>query len=57
MYVGQNNILVPYKIDTGSDANIMPEHVFKKLSPKVTDKQLAKTKTSTYYYKHIIKPQ
>ena len=26
---GQNNIIVPYKIDTGSDGNIMLEHMFK----------------------------
>ena len=26
---GQNNIIVPYKIDTGSDSKIIPEHVFK----------------------------
>ena len=26
---GQSNILVPYKIDTGSDGNIMSLHVYK----------------------------
>ena len=26
----QNSIIVPYKIDTGRNGNIMPEHIFKK---------------------------
>ena len=30
MLAGQSNILVPYKIDTGSNGNIMPLHVYKK---------------------------
>ena len=47
--VGQNSIIVPYKIDTGSDGNIMPEHIFKKLFPEVTNEQLATTKN-----KHIL---
>ena len=33
---GQSNIMVPYKIDTGSDGNIMPLHVYKKLLPSIT---------------------
>ena len=28
---GPNKIVIPYKIDTGSDGNIMPWHIFKKL--------------------------
>ena len=34
---------MPYKIDTGSDSNIMPQHIFKKLLPGVTNVQLAET--------------
>ena len=49
MSVGQNNIIVPYKIDTGSDDNIMPAHVFRRLFPKVTNEQLAIFKN-----KHIL---
>ena len=30
---GQNNIMVPHKIDTGSDSNIMPLHVYKNYFP------------------------
>ena len=32
-----NNIVIPYKIDIGSDGNIMPWYVFKKLFPRVTN--------------------
>ena len=26
---GINNVLVPYKVDTGNDGNIMPLHIYK----------------------------
>ena len=32
--VGDNKLIVPYKIDTGSEGNIMPWHIFKKTVPK-----------------------
>ena len=41
---GQNSVIVPYKIDTGSDRNIMPEHIFKIVFPEVMKEQLAATK-------------
>ena len=41
---GQNNIIVPYNIDTDSDGNIIPEHMFKKMFPNVTNEQLATAK-------------
>ena len=31
---GQNSIMVPYKIETGSDGNMMPEHIFKNFFQK-----------------------
>ena len=31
MQVGKNFIEIPYKIDIGSEGNIMPLHIFKKL--------------------------
>ena len=37
MPIGRNSMVIPYKIDTGSDGNIMPWHIFKKLFPKVTN--------------------
>ena len=43
MFVDNNNIVIPYKIDTGSDGNIMPWYIFKELFPGVTGSQLAKT--------------
>ena len=43
---GPNNIIVPYKVDTGSNGNIMPLHIYKKLFPKITNEPLAATKTS-----------
>ena len=36
--------MVLYKVDTGSDGNIMPLHIYKKLFPKITNKQLVATK-------------
>ena len=30
MCAGANNIVIPYKIDMGSEGNIMPWHIFKK---------------------------
>ena len=41
--VGKNSINMPYKIDKGSNSNIMPVHVFKKLFPDVTNDQLVAT--------------
>ena len=43
MCVGSNNVIIPYKLDTGSDGNIMPWYIFKKLLPRVTESQLMKT--------------
>ena len=42
--IGNHIWLVPYKIDTGSNGNIMPLHVYKELFPKATTEQLATTK-------------
>ena len=30
MSAGINNVIVPCKVDTGSDGNIMPLHIYKK---------------------------
>ena len=43
MHAGDNKITIQYKIDIGSDSNIMPWCIFKKLFPKVTEAELAKT--------------
>ena len=40
---GQSNIMVLYKIDTGSDGNIMSLHVYKKLFPIITNDRSAAT--------------
>ena len=42
MCVDNNNMVIPHKIDTVSDGNIMPWYTFKKLFPGVIDSQLAK---------------
>ena len=42
-HAGDNKITISYKIDTGSDGNIMPWYIFKKLFPRVTETELAKT--------------
>ena len=43
MHAGDDKITIPYKIDTGSDGNIMPWYIFKKLFPRFTEAELAKT--------------
>ena len=43
MHAGNNKITILYKIDTGSDANIMPWCIFKKLFPMVTEAEVTKT--------------
>ena len=40
----QVSIIIPYKVDTGSDGNIMPSHLYKKLCPWATKEQLEATK-------------
>ena len=41
--VGEDSISVPHKIDIGSNGNIMPLYVFKKLFPGVRNEWLAET--------------
>ena len=40
----QARITVSYKVDTGSDTNIMPLHIYKKFFPRATKEQLAATR-------------
>ena len=42
-HAGNNKITIPYEIDTGSDGNIMPWYISKKLFPRVTEAELMKT--------------
>ena len=35
--LNQVSIIVPYKIDTDSDGNIMPLHLYKRLFPRATN--------------------
>ena len=51
MSAAQSNIMVPYKINTGSDGNIMPLHVHNKLFPSTTNGQLAATKNKNVLLK------
>ena len=44
MSAGQSNLMVPYKIETGINDNIMPLHMYKKLFPNITNEQLTTTK-------------
>ena len=39
-HTGDNKITIPYKIDTGSDGNLMPWYIFKKLFPRVKEAKL-----------------
>ena len=45
---GINNVIVPYKVDTGNNGNIMPFHMFKELFPRIISEQLAGTKLRVY---------
>ena len=43
--------MVLYKIDMGSDNNIMPLHIYKKLFPKITNELLATTRNKNILLK------
>ena len=53
MSAGINNVIVPYKVDTGSEGNIMPLHICKKLFPKIISEQLAARKIKEYIIKNV----
>ena len=55
MHTGNNKIAIPYKIDTGSDGNIMPWYIFKKMFQRVTEGELTKTIKNHIKLKHITK--
>ena len=40
MCEGDSKIIVLYKVDRGSDGNIMPWYIYKKLFPRVTEAEL-----------------
>ena len=44
MSSNQVSVILSYKVDTGSDHNIMPLHLYKKIFPRATKEQLAATK-------------
>ena len=44
MSAGPNNMTVPYKVDTSSDVNLMPLHIYKNCFLKTSNEQLAATK-------------
>ena len=54
---GPNNVMVPCKVDMGSDENIMPLHIYKELFPNKVSEQLAATKDSNIQLKCITKLQ
>ena len=43
MCAGDNKITILCKIDTGSDGNIMPWYIYKKLFPSIKEADLKKT--------------
>ena len=40
----QNKVVIKYRIDTGSNGNVMPYHVFKMLLPRTWKEQLVAKK-------------
>ena len=58
MQVGKTTIEIPYKIDTGSEGNLMPLYIFKKLFRNMSKEQLkgsikSNVKLRTYNRTHI----
>ena len=58
MHVGKTTVEIPHKIDTGSDGNIMPLYIFKKLFKNMSEEQLkgsikGNIKYKTYNGTHI----
>ena len=49
----QVSITVPYKVDTGSDGNIMPLHLYKRLFPGAAKGKLATTENMTIISKTL----
>ena len=50
-----NNVIitVPYKIDTSSNGNVMPLHIYKKVFPRATKEQLMATRNTNIQLKCI----
>ena len=46
MQVGKTTVEIPYKIDTGSEGNIMPSYIFKKLFKNMTEEQPKRSRKS-----------
>ena len=46
-----NSAVIPYKVDTGIDGNILPFHLFKILLPKETKEELVATESSSLILK------
>ena len=55
MSVGPNNFTVPHKIYTGSDVNIMPLYIYKKLFLNIMSEQLVATEKNNIQLKCITK--
>ena len=49
--------MVPYKVDTGSNENIMQQYIYKKLFPRATKEQLMATGNTNIQLKHITDQQ
>ena len=43
MHAGPNKIVIPYKRNTGSEGNIMPWYIFKKLFKNIAEDEVQKT--------------
>ena len=44
-------MIVPYKVDMGSNGNIVPLHLYKKLFPRATEEQLVAVKNENVQLK------
>ena len=57
--VGETALEIPYKINTGSEGNLMPQYIFQKLFKNMSEEQLKRLvkgniKLKTYNGMHIM---
>ena len=57
MSAGIINVIVPYKVDTGSDGYIMQLPIYKELFPRITSEKFAVTQNGSVQLKSITKQQ
>ena len=55
MAAGSNDMMVPFKADTGGNGNIRPLHIYKMLFPKIASEHLVANKNKNILIKRYNK--